>query len=818
MHYTLAEISALTGAQLTGTGDCLVQEIAYDTRRITQVQGCLFVALPGEWRDGHSYLQAAYALGARAFWVSQPVELPADAQVLYSPDVLAGLQTLARHHREQYRGPVVGITGSNGKTTVKEWAAMLMGDQPVQRSPGSWNSQLGVALSLLRLDIQSDAPALIEAGVSQTGEMVALARMIAPELGLFTHLGDAHDAGFESRRAKLAEKLILFAQSDTVWMPLEWAGEARHLGIRVRTFGLAAQADLFLADCQVTSQGWQAVLHWDGQAWPVQLPVPGEAALYNLLAAAALAISLGVPPARLAERVPRLLPVSMRTELITDNPEITLINDCYTADAESVRNAFSLLRQDASQPRKHLILTDLAEVGPDQLQVQARLLDDALRLFPGAVTLLGPVFGRLVADMSLPPPHYLHAEQLLEALRYEDFLHTTVLLKGARRFALERAIPLLTRRPAQSELRIHLPAIRQNLDRIRGLLPKGTGVIGMVKAAAYGSGSWEVARMLADAGVQWLAVAFPQEGIQLRQRGIETPLMVLNAQGASPRQLLQHRLFPCVGSLSELQRLLRESPRGQVLPIHLEVDTGMGRMGILPQELPQALALLRDAEHLEPVTLFAHLASADDPAQDTLTRAQLSLFHQCLALARERFPLLRGHILNSAGALRFPGQAADYVRLGIALYGIDPCVPHPDTPLQLQEAISLSTRIIRVAEYPAGSGISYGHRYHTARSSRIATLPLGYADGLFRSLSQAHMEVLVHGRRCPVVGTLCMDMCMVDVTDVLDVQEGDEVIVFGRQGDTFLSIQELAQKADTIPYEVLSRISPRVRRVFLQIE
>lgn len=817
MHsYTLAHIAAATGAHLQGDGSLAVQHFAYDTRRITQPAHSLFMALGGSWRDGHQYVQAAYDLGVRAFWLSQPVALPPDAHVLQSPDVLRGLQQLAAVHRQGYAGPVIALTGSNGKTTVKEWVATLMPPDALWRSPGSWNSQLGVALSLLRLPDAGTLPAVLEAGVSRQGEMAHLQQMLQPVGGLLTHLGDAHDAGFPSREHKLAEKLSLFQHCQWLWVPLAYADHARALGgPQVRTFGHSQQADLYLSDAQAHAHGWTATLHWQGQQQVFQLPVAGDAALHNLLAASALCLSLGASLAQVAARTPLLAPVSMRTELITDHPDITLINDCYSADAESVRNALSLLWQDTSQPRKHLIITDLAETGPSQQAIQTTLLQDALRLFPGQVTVVGPVFQAICATMASPPPCYADTHALLAHLDHAQLSHTTVLLKGARHFALERAIPLLTRKPAQSTLEVHLPTLRYNLEVIRQHLPPGTGVIGMVKAAAYGSGSWEVARLLADAGVAWLAVAYPQEGLLLRQHGVTTPILVLNAQGTEPAVFHQQGLSPCVGTLAELERLCIQVPVSTPLDIHVELDTGMHRMGLLPTEVPTALALLQQHPHIRPHSVFTHLASADEPTQDALTAAQLAAFAQQAAVFRAQYPGIHTHSLNSAGALRFPQHAGDYVRLGIALYGIAPTTP---PVLPLQEAVRLSTRILRIADYAAGEGISYGHRYVTPRRSRIATLPLGYADGLLRSLGHTGASVLIHGQRCPLVGTLCMDMCMVDVTAVPQAAIGDEAVIFGKQGEAHLSIVEVADHAGTIPYELLSRMSTRIRRIFQQIE
>jgi alanine racemase len=788
------QIARLPGIRLLqGPGQLPIWHYAYDSRKLPARPGhTLFLALAGPSRDGHAYVQAAYAAGVRMFWLSHPVALPPDASVLQSASVLQGLQLLAAHHRAQFRIPVIGITGSNGKTIVKEWLGSLLAGWQLAKSPRSYNSQLGVALSLLALRPHHQL-AIIEAGISQVGEMQRLADMIRPSWGVFTGLGDAHDEGFADRTEKLAEKLKLFATCERVYAPEAWAEQIDRPLVRL---GSSPAADAQLLAATPQAEGWALALRYRQQQHRLYLPVSAPHAPQNLLAAWAVAYDLGVAPGLLQEHVRLLRPVQMRMEMLTDNPELTILSDAYNADASSVSQAFQWLAQDRSQPGKHLILTDLEHQGQQQRAVQARLLQEAQALFGSEITLIGPVF------QALAPPHipaYAEVDALLEHWDYSRYVGKTVLLKGARLFRLERLIPYLSQRPSQTELQINLGAIAHNLRVLRRQLPAGTGLLAMVKASAYGSGSWEVAHLLEEQGVDALGVAYLQEGIALRKKGVQAPILVFNSLDAAADQLRAYRLEPVVGSLAELEKRLQ-----QHLPLHLELDTGMGRMGLLPAEVPAALQLLAatpGALH----SVFTHLAAAEDPAQDALTHRQLAQFEAELARIRALAPAVKAHVLNSAGLLRFATHAHDWVRLGLALYGIPPA---DACPWPLQQAASLYTHIIRLATYPAGQGLSYGHRFVTQRPSRIATLPLGYADGIPRAMQGAMVEVL--GTRCPIVGAICMDLMLVDVTEVPAAQVGSPVLIFGPS----LPLTQQAAAAGTIAYELIAGMSPRVRRWF----
>jgi alanine racemase len=815
LPYTLAEIAQLVEARDLFQGlfeNLPLHYVAYDTRLISHPRETLFVALRTPHRDGHEFIAAALSQGVCNFLVSRPLPFRGINYALVS-DPLDALQRWALLHRQRFRYPVLGITGSNGKTIVKEWLATLLDPQlQVVKSPMSYNSQLGVPLSLLQLRPLADL-ALIEAGISQAGEMALLQAMIQPTQGILTHMGSAHTAGFASEQQKLREKLLLFQSAECVYAgsfqpePIE---ALRAQGLPLKTAGYGPEDTLQVLEERSSERRLHWRLRYEGQEWACTLPLDGQADRENALLALLAALELGLPPQEAPERLAWLAPVEMRSEMITDNPEITLINDSYNSDADSIRNAFRLLLQTQSQPRRHIILSDIMHQGQQQEALQREILAEAEQVAgPSNVWTVGPVFGRIGHGQN-----YLDTEALLRDIRYERFRGSTVLLKGARRFELERVIPLLSRKLNAARFQIDLDALGHNFRLLKSQLPDTVKTMCMVKAFSYGSGDWEVAQELERAGADYLAVAFASEAIGLREAGIRLPLMVLNPDHSSIESLLRHDIEPEVSNLDFLQAYLRAARLAEQAPrrIHLKLETGMGRLGFVREELPQVCALLQRHPDIALASLLTHMAAADDPAEDAYTHAQARAFAEMAAyLSQELGVAPLRHVLNTAGVLRFPEYAFDMVRLGIGLYGISPAGGLP-----LREIGSLRASITQIRDWPAGQSIGYGRSQFTARPSRIATLPVGYADGIPRSLGNGKISFLAGGAWAPTFGRICMDMLMLDVTGIPGLRPGDEVVLIGRQGEHMLSVSEVAQAAGTIPYEILVRISPRVRRVYLR--
>jgi alanine racemase len=814
--YSLKRICEITGSQLIQQQPAneLITQFFFDTRRIITPQNGIFIALQQQ-RDGHQFVPLAYQIGVRNFLVSQSVDLPSDANLLLHPHPLKALQTLAGFHRQQFTGKVIGITGSNGKTTVKEWLFDLL--QPQFRTyagPGSWNSQLGVALALLEINF-ADEIAIIEAGISQPAEMQTLANMIRPNIGIFTHFGDAHAENFHSAEEKLTEKWKLFDTCTKIicYQPnLPDFAPADH---RIIPIGTAVDPQM---GYQLTSTPDSQQQHFSLNHQQIHLSgtIPaGPATLENTVLAVAAAIELGANPNTIEKQIPHLRPVQMRLELITDNPDITILNDAYSADRTSVLQALAQLAGYQQYSRKVAILSDLATATHSNATTQLEMIETAIRqLGIENVLLVGPLSAELTANRPRRPAVWHTTEALIDSITPDQFKGAIVLLKGARKFALERLIPVLTRRTGHTYFKINLNALQHNLNRIRAACPNQT-VVAMVKAQAYGSGNWQIARALEQQGVDRLAVAYPGEGIELREHSIHIPIMVLQAAGAEPALLNQAALEPVVSSMHTLKQFVHYSRLP--LKIHIEFDTGMGRLGFLVDQAPAVIEHLRAAPHLQPLSLMTHLAGSEAPDCDTFTQQQLAHFQQVIKLFRRHWPAIAVQALNTGGILRYHTLQPNleppvWIRPGIGLYGISPV---ESENFDLTEVGSLHSAIIQLHQYPAGTTIGYNRNHILSRPATIATVGLGYADGVPRLAGNSNYHVLVRQQFAPIVGNVCMDMLMIDVTDIPSVTEGDEVVIFGKQGNTFQSVKKLAAAAHTIAYEILTGIGQRVRRIYV---
>ena len=766
-------------------------DLVVDSRRVGDPARTLFFALPGARQDGHDFIGELLAVGVRHFVVAGARvqgEVTEQGGGTFHPvaDPLRTLQALAAHHRRRFRLPVVAITGSNGKTIVKDWLAQLLGHRfHVCASPRSYNSQIGVPLSVWRLRAEHDV-AVFEAGVSRSGEMRRLAEIIRPTCGVFTVLGSAHDAGFASRTEKHREKLQLFAGCEWVAVSTDdsaTVGLLRQQGTEVFPF-LGIEGKFLEVEDR-----------------PLRLPFPELPPVYldNAYAAAAAAYALGLDEATLRRTVPELQPLANRLEQRAGRRGGVVINDSYSNDFSALAAALDFAVAQNPFPELTLILGTLQPgfFGP---QPGTRAL---AQLLEGTVSRLITV-GK--ANAQIPAAHHFTTtEDLLAALDTLDFSQTTVLVKGASHERLGRVADALSRQQHRTVLTLDLTALRHNFRVYRERA--ATGMIVMVKASAYGGGSLPVARAVVAAGADRLAVAYPDEGRTLREGGLRVPVIILNADPAQYARCATDELEPVVHRRVDLERALSAGLR-----VHLELDTGMGRLGFAPAELADDLLPLLAT--LGPragqiASVFTHLAAADDPAHDDFTRRQLTTFdaaYERLAAALGRRP--DRHLLNSNGIARFPDHAYEFVRLGIGLYGLGDAT----LAARLRPALRLSTYVSRVYDYPAGHTIGYGRRGRLLRPSRIAVLPLGYADGLPRLAGEGRFAVRFASGPAPTIGAVCMDMTMVDVTELPAVGAGSEAVVFGPDHP----IELLAAAAQTIPYEVLTGVGNRVHRVYVE--
>ncbi|HEX8660208.1 MAG TPA: bifunctional UDP-N-acetylmuramoyl-tripeptide:D-alanyl-D-alanine ligase/alanine racemase [Hymenobacter sp.] len=820
-----------------------IRHLVLDSRRVGLTGGGLFFALRGPSHDGHRYLPELYSQGVRLFVVEASVALPEglaaypEAGFVAVASPLAALQALAAAQRAEFTGPVLAITGSNGKTIVKEWLAQLLSpDEDICRSPRSYNSQVGVPLSVWELNPARHTLAIFEAGISEVGEMARLAKIIRPTEGLFTTLGTAHDAGFASSQEKLREKLQLFEGPQLQRLfycadhgPVREAVASGHLPGFSWSRRPEQPADVHFALAASTDGHTTLRAEYAGAGLTASfmLPFADEPSLENALHCLAVLLHRQVEPAEIQRRLARLHPVAMRLEMKLGRHNSYLLDDTYNSDLAGLALALNALARQSRPGRRTLILSDVPESGLASEELYARVA--ALLPAAGVTRLVGigqeikqliasgePRAG-LLAPASLLTEFYPTTEAFLAQLDPAAFAHETILIKGARRFGFERIVAALQAQQHGTVLEVNLDALGHNLRHYRRQLQPGTKLMVMVKAFAYGAGSYEVASLLEFQRADYLAVAYADEGVALRDAGISLPIMVMNPAPDSFDALRRYRLEPEIFSFDVLRNYLAafdpaEAARPIPAPkIHLKLDTGMRRLGFDEADLPELVALLRQhAARLPIASLMTHLAAADDPSHDDFTHAQLATFRRMAAALEATIghSVLK-HALNSAGILRFPDAHFDMVRLGIGLYGVD---ASGRDSAALRPVSQLQTTISQIKTLPPGHTVGYGRRgTAVATERRIATLAIGYADGYDRRFGNGVGTVLVHGQAAPLVGSVCMDMCMVDVTAIPQARAGDVALLFGEG----LPLPELARRIGTISYELLTNVSERVKRVFV---
>lgn len=820
--YPLATLAEVLGARLVG-GDpqARIDQLAIDSRKSFDPVRTLFVALRGPRHDGHDHIAELLARGHRHFLVQAlpPAHAGAALQGCYLvvTDTLDALQRLAAWHRAHHRLPVVGITGSNGKTVVKEWLFhLLRGREHIARSPGSWNSQVGVPLSVWQLRADHGI-ALFEAGISKPGEMERLRAVIHPTIGVFTNIGPAHGENFANDLEKALEKLQLFhdaqvlvycADHPVVAEALRRSGLDQRL--QLRGWSRERNGWLHVVHEQQSAKGTRITVLGQEHSFAFELPFTDPASVENALHCVTLLLHLGHSPAWIMERMPLLPPVAMRLQIVDGMHGTTLINDAYSNDTASLAIALEQLDVVAAGRPKAVVLSDILETGDPPAVLYglvARLLQrhGVERLFA-----IGP---QLVAHRELFPGTvqcFPTSAALLQAVPPQELAGHAILIKGARAFALEQVAQRWQRQVHGTVMEIDLEAVRHNLNHFRGLLAPGVRSMAMVKAFGYGTGALELARLFAHEQVHYLGVAYADEGIELRQNGITLPILVMNPEPVPFETLHRFGLEAEVYDERSLREALdhaRHHPGAP--PVHLKLDTGMHRLGFGEQDLPALLELLERAPHVQVASILSHFAASEDPRHDAFTRQQLAQFMR-MADAIDAvlgYRPLR-HVANSAAVARFPEAHLDMVRLGIGLHGVG---HDAAATAALRPTVALHSPIAQLRQVPAGDSVGYGRRYVAPGPRTIATLPMGYADGLLRRLGHGVGRFWLHGRPAPIVGSVCMDMVMIDVTDI-PCSLGDAAYLLHPEHP----LGELAQALDTIPYEVLTSIPPRVKRVYVR--
>lgn len=831
MKYSIEEITEMMGvrgAQLHAP-EADVSQLLTDSRSLVLPAETLFFALPtSQDQGGQRYVNPLYDHGVRSFVVETmdgiDTRVRQHANILLVDNVLDALQDLATEHRMQFDIPIIGITGTRGKTTVKEWLyQLLLDDYHIVRSPRSFNSQIGVPLSLWDID-EDTTLAIIEAGISRPGEMARLHSMIRPTMGVVTNIAPEPEDDFgNDMDSKAAEKAkILYNCQSIVY-------RADDQGVRRAIKPLLDESDeapidiiawsktdptkeLYVQVVSIENRCTTIDYTYQGMHHLLTLPMTDAMDVNNAITCLAVLLNLNVEPDVIAERMMRLTPLGTRINVIEGVNECTIITDEYPNDFVTLTPAINFMMRRAGNRRTAVILSDLnpENVEPEVLYSRVRSLLRAKQIdrFYG----IGPEMCRYQELFDTLPEKRFFASttQFLAEMAQGDFDDETVLVKGGAEFEFGQILDMLEAKQHQTVEEIDLNALAHNFKFFKSQVKPTTRTIAMVKASGYGTGSYEVAKTLQDRGADYLAVAVQDEGVQLRKAGITMPIIVLNPMVINYKSLFTLRLEPEVYSLDMCRQLIKEGARyqtGSPLPIHIKVDTGMHRLGFTLDQLPELIEVLQDQDVVQPASVFSHLSVADVPDEDEYTQQQFDTFDKCAALLRRHYPGLPRHILNTAGIVRFPEHQMEMVRIGIGLYGMRTLDDHSEDALQ--PVATLQSVIISIKEWPAGTTIGYGRKGVLTRDSRIATVPIGYADGLDRHYGNGAISMWAGGKRCPTVGNVCMDAVMIDVTDA-DVKVGDHVEVFGRH----ISVDELARVRGTISYEVLTSVSRRVKRVY----
>ena len=822
MGYTIENVTALIGARRFGHSATQVEWLLTDSRSLVFPETTLFFALRTKVGDGHRYVADLYRRGVRNFVVGTlPAERETafpDANFLQVMSPLKALQRLAERHREEHEIPVIGVTGSNGKTVVKEWLYQLLSPTlHVTRSPKSYNSQVGVPLSVCLLGEHSEI-GIFEAGISQPGEMAALRAIIQPTIGVMTNIGPAHQENFESVEEKCHEKLSLFQDAKVLVYCAddavvdECVATSLLRGERLAWSRRNPSAALFVSAVETLERGTRITYRFHGAEAAMTIPFTDDASTVNCIHCLAVLLSLNFSAEEIASRMKRLEPVAMRLEVIQGVRNCTLINDTYNSDAASLDIALDFMarRPEIQNKQKVLILSDMFQTGLPATELYAKVAELLNRRAIDHFIGVGPEISHAHSLFLMKKSFFPSGEALADSGLLDTLHDSLVLIKGSRPFGFEKITAALSLRVHETTLHVNLDALAGNLNYYRSFMKPETKMVCMVKASAYGAGSVEVAKTLQDRGVNYLAVAVADEGAELRRAGITAGIIVMNPEMTAFKTLFDYELEPEVYNFKLLDALIKAAEKEgiQGFPVHIKLDTGMHRLGFDPRlDLPALIDRLHHQTSVIPRSVFSHFVGSDSPDFDDFSARQFALFDEASKTLQAAFPhkILR-HICNSAGIERFPERHLDMVRLGLGLYGIDPIDNR-----SLQNVTTLRTTILQIRECPKGDSVGYSRRTVLERDSRIAAIPIGYADGLNRHLGNRRGYCLVNGQRADYVGNICMDVCMIDVTDT-DCREGDTVEIFGDN----LPPAELARLLDTIPYEILTSVSDRVKRIYFQ--
>lgn len=822
MIYSIKHIAEVLGGAGVIPIDSAIDHLLTDSRKIYSPGTSLFFALKGPRKDGHQFIPELYKKGVRNFVVADKTfaEHFTDANFIFTDDTLEALQQLAAYHRNQFHYPVIGITGSNGKTIVKEWLYQLLHeDYNIVRSPKSYNSQLGVALSIWQMNEKHNL-GIFEAGISEQGEMLRLEKMIRPSIGVLTNIGEAHSRGFIDDQHKFREKIALFRNCKVIIgreadfiegrEVVEMMGE----DIKTLTWGFGETNEFIIKDITKDISRTQISISGKSGECKIEIPFIDDASAENAITCCCVLLYLGVSSEKIAERIKKIHPVSMRLEFKKGINHCTIINDSYSADLSSLEIALNFLDQQAAAAKKTIILSDFLQSGIPDEELYNIVFESLHNHHVSRLIGIGEKISRHAAIIGnrFQVELFESTGIFLKQFRSSQFKEEAILIKGARLFSFEQIVSLLTQKVHQTVLEINLNAIAHNLREYQKLLKPSTKIMAMVKAFAYGGGGAEIAGVLQFHKVDYLGVAYADEGVELRKSGINLPIMVMNPDENAFESIVEYNLEPELYSFELLQsfdKFLQQEGLAEY-PVHLEMETGMNRLGFSIAQEDKLADYLVHTSSFKIKSVFSHLVASEEEGQDEFTMKQFRIFDETSARLQQKagYTFLR-HIANSAAVARHPQLQMDMVRLGIGLYGVD---SSRSNKLQLETVATLKSTIAQLKYLAKGESVGYNRVTILNRDSIIATVRIGYADGYPRRLGKGVGQVWIGSRLAPVTGMVCMDMIMVDVTDIPDVKEGDEVEIFGSQ----LPVKKIAEWAETIPYEIMTGVSQRVKRIYYE--
>ncbi|KAA6347687.1 Alanine racemase 1 [termite gut metagenome] len=826
MSYAIEEIVKLIGAERIGNAETIISWLLTDSRSLCFPEETLFFALNTERNNGAHYIPSLYARGVRNFAVSNSQSKEAvnitfsdfpDSNFLLISNPLKALQRLAEKHRNRFHIPIIGITGSNGKTVVKEWLYQLLApEQKIVRSPRSYNSQIGVPLSVWQLNENADL-AIFEGGISKPGEMRILQSIIKPTIGILTGIGGAHQENFFSLQEKCIEKLSLFKDCEVII----YNGDNELINncvakvlLPTREIGWSLkdkERPLYVNSIKKKENGTVISYRYLGMDNVYTIPFIDDASVENSLNCLAACCYLMLPSDRITERMARLEPVAMRLEVKEGKNNCILVNDSYNSDLVSLDIALDFLqRRSQNKPVKRtLILSDILETGQSSATIYHRVAQLTYSRGIDKIIGVGSDISFAASRFDMEKYFFPHTKALLDSNVLRNLHDEIILIKGSRKFEFELVTEALELKVHETILEVNLSALIANLNYYRSQLKPHTKITGIVKASAYGAGAYEVAKTLQEHRVDYLAVAVADEGCDLRKAGITTSIIIMNPELSAFKTMFDYKLEPEVYNFYVLDALIRNAEKQGVtnFPIHIKIDTGMHRLGFDPADISQLVNRLKGQSSVIPRSVFSHLAGSDSFEFDSFTRKQIAIFEQASAELQAAYShkILR-HICNTAGIERFPEAQFNMVRLGIGLYGINPV----DNSI-IHNVSTLKTTILQIRHVPAKETVGYNRKGKLTHASLIAVIPIGYADGLNRRLGNGRGYCLVNGQRAPYIGNICMDISLLDVTGI-DCKEGDNAIIFGND----LPVTELSNTLETIPYEVLTSISGRVKRIYYQ--